>query len=124
MVAARLTHRRPVPGDGETLSDARFERGEVITRLGSAAIEGVMLAAVDRLLGGEGLDFVGEPRRRTVAELADAFDEECLAGREGRRQRVVESRRLDPAAVPQARSRCLAAEAAVARGDSAGLPER
>ena len=38
-----------------------------------------MLAAVDRLLRGEGLDVLGELGRRAVAELAHAFDEKGLA---------------------------------------------
>ena len=62
-----------------------------------------MLAAVDRFLGGEGLDFAGQLGRGAVAVAAHAFDEKGLAFREGRRQRIVERGRDRVAAVPPAR---------------------
>ena len=77
-----------------------------------------MLAAVDRLLRRERLDFLGQPSRSAIAELAHALDEERLAGRKRRRQRIVDCSRFDAPAVPKSQLRGAAAEAAVARGDA------
>jgi hypothetical protein len=44
-----------------------------------------MLAAVDSFLRREALDLLGELRRRAVAERSNAFDEESLTCRKGRR---------------------------------------
>ncbi len=109
--------RRLGLGDREPLLDPRLQLRQVVAGVGGAAVEGEMLAAVDHFLGGERLDFLGQLRVGAVAERAHAFDEEGLAAREGRRQRVVNSGRFDPSAVPQPLRRRVAAEAPVARGD-------
>ena len=103
MVAARLTIGGLALRDRQPLLDLRFELRQVVARIRRALVERVMLAAVDRFLGGEALDLLGELGRRAVAERADALDEKGLADREGRRQRVVDSSRFDAPAVPQAR---------------------
>ena len=76
-----------------------------------------MLAAVDRLLGGEALDLLGQLLRSALAELPDAFDEEGFALGEGRRERIVECGRERIAAMPPAARLCLAREAPVAGRD-------
>ena len=101
MVAARLTIGGFDLGDRKAAFDLRLELRQVVARVRRAAVEGGMLAAVDRFLGGEGLDLLGQLGRRAVAKGAHAFDEEGLADREGRRQSVVDGGGLDPPAVPQ-----------------------
>src|SRR5206468_2720376 len=83
-----------------------------------ALVKRVMLAAVDRFLGRERLDLGGKLGRRALPERAHAFDKERLSFREGGRQRIVDSRRFDPPAVPQSGGADAAAEAAVTGGDA------
>ena len=52
-----------------------------------ALVECIMLAAVDRFLGGEALDFFGELGRCAFAECPHTFDEIRFADRERCRQR-------------------------------------
>src|SRR5206468_13063474 len=94
-----------------------LELREIVARLRSSPVERVVLAAVDDLLSGESLDFLGELGRSAIAELADALDEEGFAHRESGRQRVVDSGRFDPPAVPKTGRRGFPPEAAVARRD-------
>src|SRR6202008_1520913 len=75
---------RPASSDRQPPLDALFELRQVVSRRRRALVEGVMLAAVDCFLGGEALDLLGELGRRSLPELAHAFDEEGFAGREGR----------------------------------------
>src|SRR6185503_2420666 len=66
----------------------------------------------------ETLDLFGELRRRSVAERADAVDEESFTPGKGRRQRIIDSGRFDAPAVPKSRRGRGAAEAAIARRDA------
>ena len=92
--------RRLAPGHAEPVFDLLLELRQIVAGVGRAAVERVMLAAVDRFLGGEALDLLGQLGRGALAERADALDEERLAGREGGRQRIVDCGRLDAPAMP------------------------
>ena len=117
MVAARLTIGGLRARDRQPLLDLRLQLREIVAGIRRSPVERVMLAAVDDLLRREGLDLFGKLGRSAVAEFADALDEEGLADREGRRQRVIDGGRFDTPAVPKTRSRSFPPEAAVARRD-------
>ena len=92
--------RRLGPGDARRYSTCASSFDKIVAGIGRAPVERVMLAAVDRFLGGEALDLLGELGRRALAERAHALDEERLAGREGGRKRIVDCGRLDAPAMP------------------------
>src|SRR4051794_10028434 len=77
--------RRLPARDRQSLLDLRFELRQIVARVRRALVESVVLAAVDRFLRREALDFLGELGRSAVAEGAHAFDEKGLTGRESRR---------------------------------------
>jgi hypothetical protein len=104
---------RPVAGNREPFFDLRLEFRKIVAAGRRPLVERVMLTAVDRFLGGEALDFLGQLGRRAFAELADAFDEEGFAGREGGGERVIDGRRFDSPTVPQAGRGSLAPQLAV-----------
>ena len=92
--------RRLRLGDAQAILDLLLQLRQIVAGVGRAAVERVMLAAVDRFLGGECLDLLGELGRRALAEGANALDEERLAGGEGGRKRIVDCGRLDAPAMP------------------------
>src|SRR5438309_4977001 len=102
-----------VAGDREALLNLRLELRQVVAGLAGPFVEGIMLAAVNRLLRREGLDLLGELGRRAFAERTDTLDEESLPCRKGRRQRIVDCSRFDARAVPQPWRGSFAAEATV-----------
>ena len=83
-----------------------------------AVFAGAMLAAVDRFLRRERLDFLSQLGRRAGAKGAYAFDEIGFADRERARQRIIDCGRFDSPAVPKTRRRGVPAEAPVARRDA------
>src|SRR4029453_9925931 len=95
-----------------------FERLQIITGIPRKLVEDIMLTTVDRFLGGETLDFLGQLGRRAVTMVAHGFNKEGFALGEGRRQRVVEGSREGIAAMPPMRRLDLAREAPVAGRDA------
>src|SRR5215213_11718953 len=67
--------RRAMLGQSEPVGDPRFQLGQVVARIFRALVERIMLAAVDRFLRRERLDFLRELGRSALPEIAYAFDE-------------------------------------------------
>ena len=118
MVAARLTIGGFDARDRQPLFDLRLELRQVVAGIGRALVERVMLAAVDRLLRGEGLDLLGQLGRRAVAELRARFRRK-RPRRSGRSSTGhCRLRSLRRARRAKDAERRFASEAAVARRDA------
>src|SRR5687768_5241032 len=76
-----------------------------------------MFATVDHFLCRERLDLLAQPLGNVVDVTANAFDEERLPLRKGRRQGIVQCCRERISAVPPALRPAAGAEAKVTRSD-------